>query len=410
MESLIQMFGLKHLDRDVSHRQITLPPSHSKRHSQSVHAGTLLYSGKAVSDLFLSPDNFRKHIGIYGITGSGKTNCAYHLIQGLAKRNIPVLIIDWKRSYRTLQFIPDSPLKDIKVFTLGRKGSHSLSWNPFRGPPGIHPQTWLSVVGEVLEKSHIAGQGVFDVFIEVFDQIFDEYGVYEGDVAKYPNFFDAMDHIQKFKSGKGRRGLWQDSFTRIFRSFTFGPAAGAFNARNPIKLEELLSEKIIFELDQELPKALRAFFSELILRFIHLVRLHQGETERLRHVIVLEEVHNLFPKSSIEKQTTNSLEILFKEVRGFGQGLINITQNPSLIPLYIIGNSNTQFFMTLSHEDDIMAAKRALFLQPGEEPFLDRLATGEGLVKIHSATSACHIRVPKVNLVQRRPDAEENSD
>ncbi|MBI4328210.1 MAG: ATP-binding protein [Chloroflexi bacterium] len=124
--------------------------------------------------------------------------------------------------------------------------------------------------------------------------------------------------------------LWADSCLRILRTFIFGPASGAFNARHPIKLEDLLTHPVIFELVQELPKPLRVFFSDVILRWTHLYRLGQGETHWLRHVTVLEEVHNLFPKTNLEKQVTNSLENIFREIRGFGKGLVNITQHPSL--------------------------------------------------------------------------------
>ncbi|HEU0009902.1 MAG TPA: zonular occludens toxin domain-containing protein, partial [Verrucomicrobiae bacterium] len=94
--------------------------------------------------------------------------------------------------------------------------------------------------------------------------------------------------------------------------------------------------------------------------------LEQGESDSLRHVTVLEEVHNLFPKSLFEKQTTNSLENVFREIRGFGEGLVNITQHPSLLPIYILGNCNTQIYLGLQHEDDIITAKRALFLERGD--------------------------------------------
>jgi hypothetical protein len=229
----------------------------------------------------------------------------------------------------------------------------------------------------------------------LFNKKFEEAGVYAGKHERWPNFFDANEELQRTQF-KGRRMLWQDSCSRILKTFIFGPASGAFNARHPIELETLLEQPIVMELDQELPKPLRVFFSDIILRWIHLYRLGQGETEQLRHVTVLEEVHNLFPKSSFEKQTTNSLENVFREIRGFGEGLINITQHPSLLPIYVLGNSNTQIYLGLQHEDDIQTAKRALFLEPEELDFLDKLAVGEGIVKIKGRIDPCFVRFPLV--------------
>ena len=133
-----------------------------------------------------------------------------------------------------------------------------------------------------------------------------------------------------------------------------------------------------------------------MLRWIHLYRLGQGETDQLRHVTFLEEVHNLFPRSNTEHQSTNSLENVFREIRGFGEGLVSITQHPSLIPVYLMGNSNTLIILGLQHEEDIRSARCALFLDQSEETFLDQLRVGEGIVKIKGRTNPCLVRFPRV--------------
>ena len=150
----------------------------------------------------------------------------------------------------------------------------------------------------------------------------------------------------------------------------------------------------ILELDQELPKSLRIFLSEVIFRWIHLYRLGQGETSNLRHVLILEEVHNLFPRSSIELQANNGLENIFREIRSFGQGMVAITQPPSLLPVFLLGNLHCLIFMSLTHEADIAAARQALFLERNQSHFLDLLRVGEGIVKIKGRVPAAHVRFP----------------
>jgi DNA helicase HerA-like ATPase len=343
------------------------------------------------------------------VTGSGKTNAAQALLLGLLEKDIPFLVIDWKRSYRALRSLDHPKVRGVRIFSVGRKTASPFNWNPLRAPPGVHPKTWISVVAEALEKSHVSGPGVADIFIEMFDKKFDEFGLYDAPPTKHPNFFDAAEELNRVQF-KGRRMLWQDSCARILKTFTFGPAAGAFNARHPVKLEELLDQPVIVELDQELPKPLRVFFSEIVLRWIHLYRLGQGETDELRHVTVLEEVHNLFPKSLVERQAANSLENLFREIRGFGEGLINITQHPSVLPIYVLGNSNTQIYLGLQHEDDIQTARRALFLPQTEEAFLDSLRVGEGIVKIKGRINPCFVRFPLVPVRKGVIDDQQLGD
>jgi hypothetical protein len=396
-EAFIQMFVARHLSASVNSESILLPPRSPEVAAGEFYLGTVHYGRKPLFPLFLRRENFIKHIGIHSITGGGKTNVAQMLLLGLLERDISFIVLDWKRSYRALLSLPTPKVSKIQIYSVGRKTSSPFNWNPLRGPPGVHPKTWISVVAEALEKSHISGPGVADILIEILDKKFAEFGFYDGSPTKYPNFFDAAEALDRVQF-KGRRMLWQDSCSRILNTFTFGPAAGAFNARNPLKLEELLEKPVIIELDQELPKSLRVFMSDLLLRWIHLYRLGQGETDELRHVTFLEEVHNLFPKSQIEKQTANSLENVFREIRGFGEGLVSITQHPALMPIYILGNCNPQIYLGLQHEDDIDTAKRALFLDRGDEVFLDRLQVGEGIVKIKGRVNPCLVRFPLVPI------------
>jgi len=398
-EVLIQMLVAKHLGQSVSDETILLPPPSREAASGDFLLGTIMYGATSLFPLYLRPENFIKRIGIFSITGGGKTNVAQILVLGLLKQAVPFVVVDWKRSYRALRSLPDPAVQTIQIFTVGRKTASPFTWNPLRPPPGVHPKTWISVIAETLEKSHISGPGVADIFIDVLDKKFEELGVYEGIPDKWPNFFDASEELNKLQL-RGRRMLWQDSCARILKTFIFGPAAGAFNARHPSELEQVLETPTIIELDQELPKPLRVFFSDIILRWIHLYRLGQGETDALRHVTFLEEVHNLFPKTLVEKQSTNSLENVYREIRGFGEGLVSITQHPSVLPVYLLGNCNTQIYLGLQHEDDIVTAKRGLFLEKGEEFFLDRLRVGEGIVKIKGRVNPCHVQFPLVPVVK----------
>jgi len=398
-EALIQLLATQFLSSNLGDEPILLPPPSAEAAAGEFLLGTLCYGRAKLSPLYLRRENFIKHVSITATTGAGKTNVAQLLLLGLLNQDIPFLVVDWKRSYHTLRSLPLEKAKNIVVYSVGRKGHEAFHWNPLRGPPGVHPKTWISAVAEALEKSHLSGPGVADILIETLDKKFADFGFYDAVPEQYPNFFDAVEELERVQF-RGRRMLWQDSCLRILRTFTFGPAAGAFNARHPLKLEEILDRPVIIELDQELPKPLRVFLSDILLRWIHLYRLGQGETDRLRHVTFLEEVHNLFPRSQAEHQATNSLENVFREIRSFGEGLVSITQHPSLIPVYLLGNCNTQIFLSLQHEEDIFTARRALFLEPGEEAFLDRLHVGEGIVKIKGRTGPCLVKFPLVPVTR----------
>jgi hypothetical protein len=387
----IEIIAEKVLKKAALEKQEILlsPPSADKSHG-SFLLGDVVYNHKKLHSLYLRPEDFNKQIGIFAVTGEGKTNLAYLLALQLLKSKTPFVVIDWKRSWRNLLSLKDTfpELKRVHVYTIGRDALPFL-WNPFRAPPGSDKDMWISTIAEALEKSHLSGPGVAYYINKIYPKLF------RGLTSDfYPNFFDGMREVENTKAYE-RQLRWKQTALRIFQSFTIGSASKAFNARNPIKIETLLSRPVILELDLELPKPLRIFFSEMILRWIHLYRLIQGETEKLRHVLFLEEAHNLFTQSGFYKET-NSLENVYREIRAFGQGIISITQHPSLLPIYLLGNCHTQIYLGLQHEDDIRTARKSLFLRYDEESYPNMLEVGECIVKIKNRIDPCLVKIPLI--------------
>jgi len=387
----IEIIAEKLLKKDsLTNHEILLTPPSVTDASGSFLVGDVVYNRKKLHSLYLQPDDFIKQIGIFAITGEGKTNLAFLLALQLLKSKTPFMVVDWKRSWRNLLSLRDKhpELKDIQVYTIGRDVLLFFC-NPFRPPPGSDRELWISTIAEVLEKSHLSGPGVAYYLNRIFPKLFRGLS---GDF--YPNFFDGVKELEKI-TARDREFRWKQTALRICHSFTQGSVSKVFNTRNPIHIESLLDKPVIFELDLEMPKPLRIFFSEIILRWIHLYRLSQGETEKLRHVLFLEEAHNLFTETGIYKES-NSLENVYREIRAFGQGIVSITQHPSLLPIYLLGNCHTQIYLGLQHADDIRTARKSLFLKYDEESYLNMLKVGECIIKIKNRIEPCLVKTPLV--------------
>ncbi len=376
--TIIRQLGFRHLGGTVDSKKILLPPPPSTK--SGILLGSIRFGNNDVGKVHLLPSDFRKHICIVGTTGSGKTNLCFNILDDLIDAKIPTWIVDWKRSYRNIL----TQRKGIKIFTIGRNAS-SFEWNPLIPPKGTDPQSWFGVVSEVLERSHISGQGVADVLLENIEQL-----IANGYDLHKITFQEIKNAIQRIKY-PGRKGLWQQSCLRILRSLTYG-AAKLFNSTNSVQLETLLDQTVIFELDMSLQKNVRTFFMEILVRWIHAFRLGQGESDNLRHVLILEEVHNVVQGNL---DTANPLESVFRELRSFGQGAIAITQHPSLLPIWLLGNVHTVICFSLTHEADIEAARKAFFLQREESRYFDLLRVGQGIAKIKSRGNPYHIKIPK---------------
>jgi len=389
----IEIIAEKILKKDsLSKRKILLEPPSREESNGVFLLGNVIYNEKKLHPIFLREEDFIKQIGVFAVTGEGKTNLAYLLALQLLKYKIPFMVIDWKRSWRNLLSLKNRipELEEVQIYTIGRNILPFI-WNPFRAPPGSDRELWISTIAEALERSHLSGPGVAYYFNRIYLRLFKEL---TNDF--YPNFFDGLREIEKIRAFE-RELKWKQTALRIFQSFTIGNASKAFNSRNPIKLESLLDKPVILELDLEMPKSLRIFFSEIILRWIHLLRIGQGETECLRHVLFLEEAHNLFAETRMYMyKESNSLENIYREVRAFGQGIVSITQHPSLLPIYLLGNCHSQIYLGLQHEDDIRTARKTLFLRHDEESYPNMLKVGESIVKIKNRVDPCLVKIPLV--------------
>ena len=208
----IEIIAEKVLNKEpLSTQSILLQPPSLKDSSGSFLLGRTLYNDKKRHSLYLRPEDFIKQIGIFAVTGEGKTNLAYLLALQLLKSKTPFMVIDWKRSWRNLLTLKDQfpELNQVKVFTVGRD-TLPFFWNPFRQPPNSDKEQWISTIAEALEKSHISGPGVAYYINTIYSRLSNSFTH-----DFYPNFYDGLRELKKLKA-----------FERVFHLLlTFGVVA-----------------------------------------------------------------------------------------------------------------------------------------------------------------------------------------
>src|SRR5437016_3170529 len=80
--SYIQLFAVKYLSKEVDSKDIYLPPPAKAQAAGEFTLGDVFYGPQNLYPIGLRRENFRKHIGIFGITGSGKTVVAQNILLG----------------------------------------------------------------------------------------------------------------------------------------------------------------------------------------------------------------------------------------------------------------------------------------------------------------------------------------
>ena len=126
---------------------LSLPPKRVAR--GALHLGTVLYEQEKWP-IGISTKELTQNMAIFGRSGAGKTNVAFHVLEQLIERRIPVLFLDWKRTTRHL--LPKLG-KKLRVYTPGRSLS-PFPFNPFLIPPGLEVKVYINHVVDLLADAY----------------------------------------------------------------------------------------------------------------------------------------------------------------------------------------------------------------------------------------------------------------
>jgi len=340
--------------------------------------GMIYYGKDRFYPFALREDEFIQHIGIFGRSGSGKTNLAYLLLLGLAKKGKPFVVFDWKRNYRDLVRLPQ--FADMLVFTVGREVA-PFRFNPLIPPPGTQPTVWLKKLIEVMCHAYFLGEGVAVLLMRAIDHLYRQAGLYGAEPKGYPTMADVRDYLVTYKA-KGREAGWMESAMRAVEVLCFGEMDKVLNSSCPFDIARLLNRRVVLELDA-LTNADKTFLIESLLLWIHHYRMAQKRREDFKHAIIIEEAHHILLRKKQEVTGEETItDILLREIRELGESVICLDQHPSLISKPALGNTYTTFAFNLKHRGDIAMIQDCLNLDSEQAGYLNRLEVGWAMVKL----------------------------
>jgi len=135
----------------------------------------------------------------------------------------------------------------------------------------------------------------------------------------------------------------------------------------------------------------KTFFIEIILQWIRDWLLVNEKREELQGVVILEEAHHVLNREKSSKLGSETVvELVFREIRELGLGMVYIDQHPSMVSYPAIGNTSTHIYMNLGldtkHSSDIQDANNMLGLNREEEGrYLRRLPVGHGFMLLRNS-------------------------
>ncbi len=365
-------------NKDLRDTLLMEPPPKNVATKGDLRLGDVIYGRKSMYPFNVEGDSLLTHIGIFGSSGYGKTNIALCMIKQLSDNNIPVVIFDFsKRNYKDLL---STELRDkIQIFTVGRRVS-PYRFNPLRPPEGVQLSQWMKEFASVFDHAYWLLGGGRHVILKALDNVHTE--------VKKPVLKDLKEWLKEYSvSNKmpSRERNWLATAERPLESLCFKELGEVFDCDQGIKPSEFFKPgKItILELDS-MDTNDKTFFIEITLQWIRDWLMVKGKKEELVGTIILEEAHHILNREKSRKLGSETvMDLIFREVRELGLGVIYIDQHPSMVSYPALGNTSTHIYMNLGldtkQSSDILDASNMLGLDYDEEGgYIRKLPVGHG--------------------------------
>lgn len=344
-------------------QRFLLPPPPPSR-PEEFALGTVLYDSEAGS-FSVSRDDLLHHVAIFGRSGAGKTNVAYLIMSQLIEKHIPFLFLDWKRTARDL--LHHYPNK-IALFTAGRSIA-PLPFDLFMLPPGMEKSTFIHMAVDVIAHSYTLGDGAKNLLTKAASLALDK--------EDNPSSRAVLDHLNALPVS-GRSTGWKTSAVRALESIAFTQGTAATPWTKPE--DKLLRMHTILELD-----AVSSNYKQCLIPLLCLYLFHahlSGSREQLRFVLFVEEAHHLLHHQRGKQESV--MEMLLRQCRELGIGVIILDQHPHLISPAVLGNTSTTIFLNLKDPKDMATAGKLALLPESDRHHLSQLPLGTGVVKLQS--------------------------
>ena len=340
---------------------LSLPPENKAK--GAINIGTILYD-KEKWDCGISNNEFLQNMGIFGRSGSGKTNLAFHIIKQLDCNKIPYLFFDNKRTMRHL--IPGLRNK-VNIYTPGRSLS-KFSFNPFVTPPGLENSVYINQLVDVLASAFTLGDGSRSILQKAIFACYTQ-----GNHS--PLIKDIIAEVEKIESKERIRG-WKISALRALETLSFSNITTSKTSQKELT-KKLIEGNTIIELDG-LGDGARKFLIPILYQWIFQVKLCSPVREKLTMAVFIDEAHLIFDNRS----SGTLMERLLRQTRELGIATVVMDQTPSLMSKVVLANCYTNIFLNLVSASDLSKAAAVCLLDADEKKHFSMLPVGQGIIKL----------------------------
>lgn len=430
--------------KDTARFGVCIP---EKRQVDNLLIGEIIDRGSGTGNYYgIGTEDLVKHGLIVGVTGSGKTNTCFNLLDQLWKgqSKTPFLVIEpAKAEYRYLLNIEG--YGDLQIFTLGDEMTSPFRLNPFEIMDGVKLQTHIDNLRAVFNASFIMYAPMPYVLERCIHEIYKDKGwdlitnqnrfldaEEKNPYGVFPTLTDLFEKIDPVVDAMG----YEDRLTMDIKaglkarieSLRIGGKGSMLDTALSIPMDLLLNKPTILELQSIGDDEEKAFIIALLITRLHEYRevesKHKGINDGLKHITLIEEAHRLLTKTStdfsnLENVSTKAKAVetfcnILSEIRAFGEGVLIAEQIPAKLAQDAIKNTNLKVMHRIVAKDDRDLMGHTMNLNEKQNKFISIMEKGEAVVFSEGFSEPFLIRVPhypsSVKLVNPKISSIQDKD
>jgi hypothetical protein len=390
--------------------------------------------GKPTAERFeISVDLLRRHGGVFGSTGSGKTVLSKCVLEEAAMQGIPILAFDPQGDIASLMLpgdpkqltekgVPPDRLKEymdkvlVRVYTPASSKGLAISINPLKLPDRKADQDDIirlldnsarTLVKVLMKVAGLSKSWEGKAFAAVYELL---RTIWENERTEIKNLSELADMLTGPPEEVGvdlepymKLSERQTLATRI-RSLTVGSSQLLFKEEGEINFDELTQPvngktpiNVIFL------KTLRSeeekhFFIAIVLNQLYSWMLRQGYTEKPRMMVFQDEAAPFIPAGMLSPGPKETFLLLFRQARKYGVECLIATQSPKDIDYKAFEQFNTISTGRISSEQSLKVLERILEPIAGEKEAEEIITQLPGQQTANFIFSSADLR-PKVNHI-----------
>ncbi len=390
---------------------------------ESIILGAPILEQEVIPELFirLPLKTFNRHGLIAGATGTGKTKTLQILAEQLSSQGVPSLVMDIKGDLSGLAApSPGHPKIDERHEKIGLPfipGTSPIEFLSLSDEKGTRLRATISEFGPILFSKILDLNDIQSGIIAVIFKYCDDRDIPLLDIKDLKKALQYITESGKDEFEEEYGKISSVSVGTILRKIVELEQQGAdiFFGEPSFDVHDLLSKNkdgkgVISVLRltdiQDKPKLFSTFMLQLLAE-IYSIFPEEGDADKPKLVIFIDEVHLVFDKAS--DALLDQIEVIVKLIRSKGVGLFFITQNPTDIPDEVL----SQLGMKIQHALRAFTAKDRKAIQKAAENYpltdyydVDKLITNLGIGEaIVTVLNEKGIPTPLVNTYLRAPQS-----